>query len=294
VAVLATSALVWLAVPIPGPLPHPGSTSGIGLGSTSHAIAAPARVAEQPPPLVPGTVRQVLRWRSRGLLREVVDVAPAVPHRLLPLVVVLHGRRQTPWQAERIQDWDRYAARGEAVIAYGAGYGGSWNAGRCCGLAARARVDDVGFVRTAIRLEERRHAIDRRRVFVVGFSNGGMLAYEVACTQARLISALAVVAGTLETSTCRPARALSVIDVQGDRDHVVPVAGTAFSRVAGAPIRSVASSVLPWQRLARARVAVDLVVLRGLGHEWPTLPRDRWDATGEIWHFLLTHPAETA
>jgi poly(3-hydroxybutyrate) depolymerase len=292
--VVAASALVWIASPIAGPTQGQGRTSAIALGLTPRAIAASAEVGERPPPVLPGTVRQVVRWRARGLLRELVDVAPADQTRRLPLVVVLHGRWQTPWRAERVEGWDRYAATGQAVIAYGAGYGGSWNAGRCCGPAARAQLDDVAFVRTAIRLEEGRHAVDRRRVFLVGFSNGGMLAYDVACEQARLISAVAVVAGALERPSCVPSRALSVIDVQGGRDRVVPFAGAAFSAVAGAPIASVASSLRPWRQVAHGQAVVHLVRLDGLGHEWPTRREAGWDGTSQIWHFLVTHPAQTS
>ena len=293
---LAACALVWFVTPVvtsavPPRAMTPARVGTIALGWVPGAPAAAAQTRERPPAALAGTVRHVVRWRAGGVLRELVDVAPRVAaHRPLPLVVVLHGRWQTPWRAERMEGWDRYAARGQAVIAYGAGYGGSWNAGWCCGAAQRARLDDVAYVVAAIRREERRHVVDRRRVFLVGFSNGGMLAYDVACTHADLLSGLAVVAGSLETATCRPARALNVIDVEGDHDRVVPDAGSPYSPVAGAPIRPVADSLRPWLRLANTRFAVRLVRLAGIGHEWPTVRDGQWDATSQIWHFLLTRP----
>jgi polyhydroxybutyrate depolymerase len=291
--VFAAAGLLWAASPLADLAAH-SQAPAIAFGLAPRAIAAPP-AGELPPPVPAGTVRRVVHVHSRGLLREVVDVAPATPeHRPLPLVIVLHGRRQTPWRAERVEGWDRYAATGQAVIAYPAGYAGSWDAGRCCGPAARHRLDDVGFVVSAIRLEEQRHAVDPNRVFLVGFSNGGMLAYDVACTDTRLVSAVAVVAGALETPTCRPSRPLSVLDIQGGRDRIVPYSGTAFSVVAGAPISSVAASLRPWQRVARAPAVVGLVRLAGLGHEWPTVRRARWDATTRIWQFFLRHPEPTS
>ena len=215
------------------------------------------------------------------------------------------GRERIRAQAQRVRG-DRHGGDREqrlgldplrrqgVALAYPAGVGGSWNAGRCCGLATRAAVDDVRYVLAVIRLEERRHPVDRRRVFLVGFSNGGMLAYSFACAHAGVISAFAVVAGSLETRTCRPSRPLSVIDVQGDRDRVVPAAGTRFSRGAGASISSVAQSLRPWQQLAHGHATVRLVRLGLLGHEWPTLRRGRWDATSHLWHFLLTHATPTS
>lgn len=297
--VVAACGLLWSLSPVTDPAQQSRSTPAraaeVALGLTPPAIAAPTRaLGQQQPPVLPGTERRVVRLRSGGWLREYVDVAPLAPTRALPLVIVLHGRRQTPWRAERVEGWDRYAAAGQAVVAYGAGYGGSWNAGRCCRPAAAAGVEDVSFVLRVLRLEERRHVVDRRRVFLVGFSNGGMLAYRFACAHAAAISAFAVVAGSLETAGCRPVRPLSLIDVQGQRDRVVPAAGTPFSPVAGAPISSTAQSLRPWQRAARGAAVVRLVRLSGLGHEWPTLRRGHWDATAELWHFLLTHPAPTS
>jgi poly(3-hydroxybutyrate) depolymerase len=253
----------------------------------SHTTAA-RRVA---PPH--GTRRAVLRWTGSGVHRELVEVAPAAADRALPLVVVLHGRRQTPGSAERAQGWDALAAGGQAVVAYGAGYGGSWNAGRCCGPAAARRVDDDAYLLHALRIEEARHRIDRSRVFLVGFSNGGMLAYRFACAHSTEISGFAAVAGTLEEPSCRPARGLAVLDVEGDDDRVVPYAGSRFSPAAGAPTAPVSAALRSWQAAATSPGQVRLVRLPRVGHEWPTR-RKGWDATRRIWQFLQAHPAPTA
>ena len=266
------------------------------LGTASHAAVvvagAYARTAP-PPPLPGGTRRAIVRWTAGRLRRELVEVAPAAAARPLPLVVVLHGRRQTPWRAERVEGWDALAAAGQAVIAYGAGYAGSWNAGSCCGSAVAHHIDDDAYLLHLLRVEKARHLIDGRRVFLVGFSNGGMLAYRFACLHSADISAFAVVAGALEVPSCRPSRALSVLDVEGNADRVVPYGGSAFSRVAGARITSVPRSLRSWQAAARGAAEVQLVRLPGVGHEWPTRRRG-WDATERIWRFLDAHPAATS
>lgn len=259
----------------------------LALGAGKAAAAAPARAHDAPPPLLRGTQRRILRWLSRDVVREVVEVAPVRRSGPLPLVVVLHGRRQTPWRAERIEHWDALAAQGRAVVAYGAGIAGSWNAGTCCGLAQRRGIDDVGYVRRILSLEEHRHRIDRHRVFLVGFSNGGMLAYRFACVHPDAISALVVVAGSLQVPSCRPSRPLTVLDVEGDRDHVVPYDGTSYSPVAGAATRSIPDSLRPWQEVAGKAAVVRLVRLADLGHEWPTMQHGGWDATTAIWQFLV-------
>jgi poly(3-hydroxybutyrate) depolymerase len=269
----------------------------LALGAAK-AVAAPGVLSRQnePPAVLAGTRRRVVRWSAQHVEREVIEVVPARYSGALPLVVVLHGRRQTPWRAERVERWDTVAAQRRAIIAYGAGFAGSWNAGTCCGLAQRRNLDDVGYVLQLIHLEEHRQRIDPHRVFLVGFSNGGMLAYRFACRHPDVISALAVVAGSLQVTTCRPAKPLNVLDVEGDRDRVVPLFGSMYSRVAGAATGSIAASLRPWQTVAGTAAVVRLVRLPGVGHEWPTLLHGGWDATSAIWQFLLesARPRELA
>ena len=281
-----------------GPTAHAVATrrpSTLPVPSASAAAAATLRTILRPPPQLPRTRRTVLHWVSGGLLRELVEVAPArVTTAPLALVVVLHGRRQTPWFAERIERWDRLAAAGRAVIAYGAGYAGSWDAGTCCGRALARDVNDDGYLLQALRSEEARHRIDRHRVDLVGFSNGGMLAFAFACRHADLVSAVATVAGTLELPSCRPGEPVSVVDVVGGRDRVAPYGGSRYSPFAGSSIASVPASMAPWRTVdAGTAEAVAVIRLPRLGHDWPTVQRVDWDGTAQLWRFLAAHPRAT-
>jgi polyhydroxybutyrate depolymerase len=196
--------------------------------------------------------------------------------------------------AERVEGWDAEAATGRAVIAYGAGYAGSWDAGSCCGLAQRGHVDDISYLRQLVGREEARQPIDRRRVYVVGFSNGGMLALAFACTHSELVSAVATVGASLQLPSCRPTRAVSVLDVAGGRDRVVPYAGSSYSPFAGAPTTSVPASMSPWRAVdAGTREAVVVVRLPRLGHDWPTRATAGWDGTTHLWWFLRVHARPT-
>lgn len=267
------------------------------------AVQAVARVARPSLPRVvvalvgrpPRYRRRIVSWLQNGVRREYVEVAPRVLRRPVALVVVLHGRRQTARRAERSQGWDALAADGSAVVAYAAGYGGSWDAGSCCGVAAARRLDDVGYLLQVLHRVRGRHLIDPRRVFLVGFSNGGMLAYRFACAHTRAISALAVVAGSLQVPSCRPQRPLAVLAVHGGRDRIVPFGGSAYSRVAGAATRSVPASLVAWRRIdAGTAEPVNLLLLPRLGHAWPTRRNSGLDGTAAIWRFLSSHPATAA
>ena len=60
------------------------------------------------------------------------------------------------------------------------GYLQHWNAGHCCGKAAKDKVDDVGFIAAAIEDVCDHLRVDRSRIYMLGFSNGGMMAYRFA------------------------------------------------------------------------------------------------------------------
>ena len=68
-------------------------------------------------------------------------------------------------------------------MVYPDGLNRAWNAGGgCCGTPGSSGVDDVGFVESAGRGAVRRDvAVDARRIYVTGISNGGMMAYRLAC-----------------------------------------------------------------------------------------------------------------
>lgn len=116
--------------------------------------------------------------------------------------------------------------------------GGSWNGGLCCGAAASQRVDDVMFVR-ALHAELSRHLhVDARRVYATGFSNGGFLAYRLACDAADLFTAVAPVAAALGTTdassfvlagggavlaSCKPSQPVALLALHGSADPLVPV-----------------------------------------------------------------------
>jgi polyhydroxybutyrate depolymerase len=100
----------------------------------------------------------------------------------VPLVVMLHGGFGTGEQAESAYGWDALADREGVLVAYPDGVGRAWNVGDgCCGGPGRSGVDDVRFIEELVRNVSADHAVDPARVFATGISNGGMMAYRLAC-----------------------------------------------------------------------------------------------------------------
>lgn len=145
-----------------------------------------------------------------------------------PLVLVLHGSGADGATVESQSGMDHLADSAHFVVAYpnGAtalfGFGSDWNAGRCCGNAARSNVDDLAFLRATIDDIARHVAVDRRRVFVAGFSDGGRMAYRVACDAASMVAAIGVVAGSVVDDSCTPSRPVPLIVFHGTADGEVP------------------------------------------------------------------------
>jgi len=220
-----------------------------------------------------------------------------VSHSRLPVLVVLHGRLATP-QVER-QRSDFPAVVGPALLVYPAGYQRSWNAGTCCAGALKAGVDDVGFVRAVVRqvLTEERDA-DPKRVLLVGFSNGGRLAYRVTCAEPKLFQAYAVV-DAVPSWPCPQRAAIPFVDVNLQHDPLVPLAAASKQIANQRFINGCSSSadttvhghasVTTWG--CRRGHSVEAVVYPGTMHAWPTGDAVTPPAESLIWNFFrgLSH-----
>ena len=115
------------------------------------------------------------------------------------------------------------------------GIGNSWNAGRCCRTALEQKIDDVAFAKAIVTTLAKDACIDAKRVYATGCSNGGGMAFKVACDAADVFAAVAPVDFDCVTSaaendrtcgaTCKPARPISEIQFRGTGDSAVPYEG---------------------------------------------------------------------
>lgn len=101
-----------------------------------------------------------------------------------------------------------------------------WNAA-LPGPDNKSTADDLGFVEALINQLNIDYLIDQDRIYACGFSNGGMMAYALACYRSDLIAAIGSISGVmLDTSgSCTPNRAVPVIKLHGTADPVLPFNG---------------------------------------------------------------------
>jgi polyhydroxybutyrate depolymerase len=142
------------------------------------------------------------------------------------LVINLHGAGATGSGQAALSNYNAIADQYGFVVAYPDGIDFSWADGRGASIPDRQGVDDVGFLVQLVDRLSRDYGVPPGRVFATGFSAGAFMATRLACERADLISAVAPVAGSLGVAyPCAPSRPVSVLQVNGNADPVVPFNG---------------------------------------------------------------------
>jgi polyhydroxybutyrate depolymerase len=167
-----------------------------------------------------------------------------------PLVVVLHGFRTSADMQESYFKLTPESDRRGFLYAMPDGTKNRngyrfWNATEACCDFDRSGIDDVAYLRRLIDAVTAKYAVDARRVYFVGHSNGGFMAYRMACEQASQVTAVVSLAGstTDDPARCAPERPVSVLQIHGTTDGTISYDGNA-SR--GFP--SVATALGYWRR----------------------------------------------
>jgi polyhydroxybutyrate depolymerase len=104
-----------------------------------------------------------------------------------------------------------------------------WNATDACCNVDGSKVDDSAYLSDLIAAIGAAYSVDPKRIFLAGHSNGGFMSYRMACDHADQIAAIASLAGAmwLDTSKCKPAAPVSVLEIHGTADTEVLYGGTA-------------------------------------------------------------------
>ena len=151
-----------------------------------------------------------------------------------PLVLVFHGGGGTGPGTERLTRFTALADREGFLVAFPEGVEKNWNDGRefTGSRAHRDHVDDVAFVTALIDAIGHAHAVDPRRVYATGISNGGIFSHYLAAHLSARIAAIAPVVGGIADppeAWLRPEQPVSVLMLQGTRDPLVPYHGGAVA-----------------------------------------------------------------
>ena len=92
----------------------------------------------------------------------------------------------------------------------------------------KSDVDDFGFIETLIEEISSNYNIDLERIYAVGYSNGGMMAYGLANHKSELIAAVASVSGAMLDCIGPASHPMPVIHLHGTDDLDLPYNGDNF------------------------------------------------------------------
>jgi polyhydroxybutyrate depolymerase len=245
--------------------------------------------------------------RQGGLVRSALV---HVPHfgagRALPVVLAFHGAGGSgPFMAE-YSELSPLADHDHFIVVYpsAAGQRHFWTLNG----DDPSKPDDVGFISKLLDLLPQRVCMDVKRVYATGVSNGGGFTARLGCELSSRIAAIAPVAGGYRSlDPCHPDRPVSVLEIHGTADPVVPYNGKAPDYKGSVPrflsnwatIDQCPQPATPifvargterfdWGPCAAATEVMHLK-LKGIGHTWPG-SRDSRSApieTGRtVWRFF--------
>lgn len=258
------------------------------------------------PPIVD---EQTLTVDVAGQRRTAIVMTPldAAAGEQLPVVLALHGLGVDAAAMSRGADWRGAVAQDRFMAVFPQGTNNSWNMGPCCPPANLLEVDDTAFLDALMAELTARSDVDDQRMFLTGFSNGALMVYSYACARSEVFAAVAPMSGSNVTG-CAPSRPLSLLHQHGDADVVVPYRGGVAlgSLVSSAPFPAVEDSVAAWAAAdgcpdrplvtteggvvrtdwngCADGTRVELVTVRGKGHEWVSTAS--YDALAEMLGFF--------
>ena len=150
---------------------------------------------------------------------------PDNPTESVPLVISMHGRNQSLLSHITYSQMSSFANPQNIAVVYPQGINSTgalaWNTGVWWD---NSEYDDVGYLNAIIDSVISNFAIDTNRIYACGMSNGGFMAYELACELSDRIVAFGSVAGNFMMNAgqeCTSAREIPIMHIHGTSDPIV-------------------------------------------------------------------------
>jgi polyhydroxybutyrate depolymerase len=157
-----------------------------------------------------------------------------------PLIILLHGYSANGAEEDLYLGLREVAESKTVLYAHPDGTtdpsgNDFWNATDACCNFYGSTVDDSAYLASLVTEFGTRYSVDPTRVYFIGHSNGGFMAYRMACDHADVVAAIVSIAGAmwLDTSKCKPTSPVSVLEVHGTADTEVLYDGGTIGPVDG-------------------------------------------------------------
>jgi polyhydroxybutyrate depolymerase len=175
------------------------------------------------------------------------------PNNPAPLLLDLHGFMGDGLSQQRFSRLSNVARENGFVYAAPDGLRNSngdqfWNASRACCNFDRTDIDDAAFLKSLIDEISEKVAIDPKRIYIFGHSNGAFMSYKFACIYPDTVAAIVGVAGAMDSvgNDCAISSPVSVLEIHGTADTVIGFTGGA---IAGNSYTSVEQTLDIWRKL---------------------------------------------
>lgn len=155
-----------------------------------------------------------------------------------PLVMILHGYGASGFVQEAYFGMSTLVSTSQAFVLAPDGTTDStgeefWNADPACCDFDDSGVDDSGYLGGLIDDVSAAWPVDPGAVLVIGHSNGGYMAYRMACDHSDTVTNIIVLAGAAasDPTTCVPTQPVPVLHMHGTDDDEVPYDPNAMASV---------------------------------------------------------------
>ncbi|MCX6854651.1 MAG: hypothetical protein NTV80_07070 [Verrucomicrobia bacterium] len=176
----------------------------------------------------------------------------------LPLVLMFHGNGGTPEAIAMESGWVAKSDLEKFIVVFPEGsrpdmtqppkFGSNnpaWNDGSGRFHAGSQNIADVAFIAALLDHLEGKFAVDKRRVFASGFSNGASMTFRVGLELSERIAAIAPVSGALWITEAKIARPISLLYISGTADPINPMEGGAPKMASGSGFKGVPEKAKP-------------------------------------------------
>ena len=228
-----------------------------------------------------------------GTNRTMNVYAPKNIEKNRPLIIQMHGMNQDAPYQQNAAKWEPIADTARFVVVFPNGQNKAWDI---------SGDKDLNFIKAIINEMHNKYGIDKNRVYVSGFSMGGMMSYHVANKMGDQIAAIAPVSGGGSPSS--PKRAMPIMHTHGTTDDVVnynSTVNTLKSWVSNQKCSSSSKVTKPYPASrpgsaaslevwsgCKDNVEVRLLTIAGKGH-WYSMDEASVNTSVEIWNFVKNY-----